>query len=361
MKSFFRTCAVLFLALAFPASAQFASFQAVVPVGGGGGGFGGGPNLRAANIYGVPNSVTPASYYTPGIATQAVSTADFYGSDGFYWPRPYKISTMGAEGAAAAALYGNYFWPMTPDHAIGSLGNWKDGQDFKFGFSNDPGVMPRMINNQAAPTCTAGAATLTNIATNPYSTSTTFCGYHLAFINYAPEDTGNIFHWYVEGNDGTAGPGHIMAGTTTNGSPIVTGISDTSKLAVGGGGSAFVTGTGIPASTAVAIVGRQFSGTITNGSATVTGISPTTATITGGGCGGGGDAVYSLLNYAVPINTCVSTVDSPTQITLTKSAVANSAAGFVTDNGTTVTLDKNATANGSPRATTAPARSQPPT
>ena len=139
---------------------------------------------------------------------------------------------------------------MTPDHPTSGPGNWYDGQDFKGGFSNDPGVMQRAINNQVMPLAGAGAPNLvTNSGNaNPYN------AYHLGFIVYAPEDTGNVFHWYYEGSDITTGAGLSLSGRTTNGSPVVTGISTTALLVGGGPGlGATVAGTGSPASTYIKV------------------------------------------------------------------------------------------------------------
>jgi hypothetical protein len=98
---------------------------------------GGGPNLRQANVNGVPNSVDPSNYYLPGIGAPAIATSDYYYSDGWYWARAWTIGN------------GQYFWPLTSDHANGSNAFWMDGQDFRVGLSSDPQVMPTQANTQA--------------------------------------------------------------------------------------------------------------------------------------------------------------------------------------------------------------------
>lgn len=107
---------------------------------------GGGPSLRAQNIFGSPISVTPQNYYIPGTGNPAISTSDYYHMNGLYWWRPHDLtqSDCGSVGASIAAANGRYAWFAGPDHADTHY-TWGDGQDFYLGFSNDPGVLPTSI------------------------------------------------------------------------------------------------------------------------------------------------------------------------------------------------------------------------
>ena len=229
---------------------------------------GGGPLLRQTNVCGVPNTVDPSQYYVPGIAAQSVSTSSCYGSDGWYWPRAYDLNAMGATGQAIAAKYGRYLWIVTPDHPTSSTGNFGDGLDYRSGFSADPQTMPAQMNNQIMQFCGGPASSVTNTyTTNPA------CAYHIGFLVYAPEDTGNQFHVYNEYTDlSITGPGFALTGNLHS-NTTVDGLSSTANL-IGGGvnvGST-VTGTGIPAGTFVLSVDNTSSVTITS-AATITGSS----------------------------------------------------------------------------------------
>jgi hypothetical protein len=205
---------------------------------------GGGPNLRQANVYGVPNSVDPAAWLTPGLTSGALTTSDHYYSDGFYSPRPWPLGD------------GTYFWPMTPDHPNGAIDNWADGQDFRFGFSSDPQIMPSAINAQAMPLCGYG----NNTVTNP-STTGQFCTYHGGnALVVEPNDSAGMFHWYSEGTDITVGPGLTMTGTVSSSSGVVTGIADTSKLV--GGGSSVAWGGAAATITGSCIIGTVYINTV---------------------------------------------------------------------------------------------------
>jgi hypothetical protein len=260
--------------------AQWAIFQASTTAssGGGGTGNGGGPNLRVADIYGVPNSISPSSYYVPGIASQGVTTADFYNSDGWYSARPYDLTLFGPVGQAAAAQHGRYYWPMTPDHPNSILSSWSDGMDLKGGFGTDPQMPPRAINMQVMPLSDASIPLSNNSVTNPFTTNNSTI-YQTGFLYYDPEDTGNTIHWMGEGADqGATGPGIVFTGTTTNTSPIVTGIADTSKISATYPATA---ATGIPANTTVLSVDSASQITLSN-NATASGSRTITAHTFGG-------------------------------------------------------------------------------
>lgn len=102
---------------------------------------GGGTSLRAANLFGVSSAVDPLTYYTPGTGNPAVSFADYQHMDGTYWLRWYDLLLFGSVGASLAASRGRYLWIASPDHPNSDFG-CSDGQDFRAGFSSDPGVIP---------------------------------------------------------------------------------------------------------------------------------------------------------------------------------------------------------------------------
>lgn len=113
---------------------------------------GGGPNARQQNIFGVATSVSPTNYYNPpGNGGPAISTADYYHSDGLYWFRPYDLldSACGSAGAALAASRGRYIWMIGPDHPNNPF-SW-DGTAFRAGFSSDPGILPSVASIQLLP------------------------------------------------------------------------------------------------------------------------------------------------------------------------------------------------------------------
>ncbi len=217
-------------------------------------GFGGGPNLRQANVNGVPNSVDPSNYYLPGVAAQGISTSDFYHSDGFYWPRGWPLGD------------GRYFWPMTADHPVGLT--WADGSDFKFGLSTDPQVMPDAINNQALNACLSNVTANGNNNVADALTTNPFCIYHQASFAIEPNDSSGIYHWYGEAQDvDSTGAGFAHTGTMSNGSAVITALSPNTALLVGGGVdgniSAQVTGSCVPANTFINTVDSSTQITLT--------------------------------------------------------------------------------------------------
>lgn len=100
--------------------------------------------LQQENFFGLTGSAwqTPSTYYVPGTGNPAVSTADYYHTEGVYWLRPYDLldTACGSAGSTAAAANGRYVWFMSPDHSEGYP--WADGVGIRMGFSNDPGVPP---------------------------------------------------------------------------------------------------------------------------------------------------------------------------------------------------------------------------
>lgn len=84
-------------------------------------GLGGGPNLRASNLF----------------------TADDMHIDGLYWVRPYDMENkFGSEGAAIAAAKGHrYAFCISSDHWNGNFG-WARGGGIWMAWGDQPGVYP---------------------------------------------------------------------------------------------------------------------------------------------------------------------------------------------------------------------------
>jgi hypothetical protein len=313
---------------------------------------GGGPNLLVANVFGVPNSVDPSTYYTPpGIAAQAISTADWYHFDGVYsgW-RPYDLNSMGTDGTTIAAANARYYWPISPDHPTGSGGNWFGGMDFCHGFSSDPVIPPDFVTQSMPLSSTSATAIPPNGAYNPVTGYGNFTLYQVGQLVYCPEDTGNVFHLYCEGNDLTGtSPGLSYACTTVNGSPVLSGIASTQYLTYAG----TVSGTGIPGGTSgtpIIAIGAIATGS-TLGTSTTVVITAVTGTIAIGAA-----VVSNEFNHGgVPAGTTV--VSGPggggigTYVFSHACTLTGTANNLVIDDGTQVVMSANATANGTPTLT----------
>ncbi len=126
-------------------------------------GHGGGANLRQENVFGITGAAwqDTANYYVPGTGGPAVSTDDYYHSNGVYGMRPYDLLEFGAAGEAIAADRGRYAWIFTPDHGDGNGAVWNGSFDFRIGFSNDPGVLPDRAVSFYSGAVTAAAPTST--------------------------------------------------------------------------------------------------------------------------------------------------------------------------------------------------------
>ncbi len=152
---------------------------------------GGSSGLKAENVFGVSSSVSTADYYTPGTGLPAISTADYYMLDGVYMMRPYDLDTMGSAGATVKAAQGGnrYVWLVSPDHpTLSSPFGWADGQDFRMGFSNDPGIPPDTFRT--------GLKEQTQIS---FGGQVQYMLYHAPYLVYNPDDGGTPFWMYAEG------------------------------------------------------------------------------------------------------------------------------------------------------------------
>lgn len=108
------------------------------------------PNLRQQNFFGLQGAAWEnfQGDYTPGLGSPAVSTDDYYHSNGLSGFRPYDLTdpACGATGASIAASRGRYVWIMAPDHGGGGSAVWDGSFSFRAGYSNDPGVPPSRMN-----------------------------------------------------------------------------------------------------------------------------------------------------------------------------------------------------------------------
>jgi hypothetical protein len=105
--------------------------------------------LVQQNVFGLTGTAwsTPGTYYLPGTGNPAVSTSDYYHTDGVYWLRSYDLTSAdcGSTGVSIAASKGRYAWLMGPDHSDDNY-SWQDGIDLMIGYSNDPGVLPSVVS-----------------------------------------------------------------------------------------------------------------------------------------------------------------------------------------------------------------------
>ncbi len=149
---------------------------------------GGGQYLRRANMFGPSTPIEPATYYTPGNRSPAVSTSDYYLIGGCYWFRCYDLLTMGATGAAIAAASGRYVWLNSTDHFDPNF-DWSDGMDaLRVGFSSDPGIPPATMNQ---------GIKVEDVFN--FGGQTNYFFYQVPYLVYNPDDAATPFWVYFEG------------------------------------------------------------------------------------------------------------------------------------------------------------------
>lgn len=130
-------------------------------------GFGGGPNLRAANLF----------------------TADDMHIDGLYWVRPFDMENdFGPEGAAIAAAKGHrYAFCISSDHWDSSYG-WARGGGIWMAWGDDPGNYPTADQFRMVVPC---SITVDSIVHTQNETP---------WLVYNPDDLpDHPFHMYVHG------------------------------------------------------------------------------------------------------------------------------------------------------------------
>lgn len=135
-------------------------------------GQGGGANLRQQNVFGLTGQAwqNTSAYYVPGTGNPAVSTDDYYHSNGVYGMCPHlDLLQCGAVGEAIAAARGRYAWIVAPDHGSGGNAVWNGSFDYRIGYSNDPGVLPSratFFHSISTQTASAPISTITASISN---------------------------------------------------------------------------------------------------------------------------------------------------------------------------------------------------
>lgn len=204
----------------------------------------------------------------------------------------------------------------------GGIDNYIDASDLAFG----PQVGNATWHVQTVITPTWVYAKYAN--TNPSQGPTSGGGNGTYNYPVATKIYGNQ-PWAVSGTDAP----FTITGTVTSGSPVVTGVSATTGIIAG----ATISGTGIPAGTAIAALGATIIGNTTNGSAVVTGIASTASLSSG----------MTIQSAYVPAGTTISAVNSSTQITLSANATGTGSIVLTVAMESMLTLSAAATASGS--------------
>ena len=186
----------LLLLLAGPCLAAFGIFQTYAP---GVLNMGGGPNLIERSLFSNSTPTLPYSqWYTPqGNGSPAISTADYYNTNGFWWSIPFDLDTAGADGAAIKAREGGlrYAWVFAGDH-IGSGVNFDSGNDIYIGYSNDPQTFPDPTTVKVL----LASGTYINATASDGTTQGSWTVYQLPTLVYNPDSNGvTTDKWWVYG------------------------------------------------------------------------------------------------------------------------------------------------------------------
>lgn len=214
IRTFFRSLLVL-VAFAFgPPASTFWHGTSVPTPPACAAGQGGGTNLRQANLFSPSPSICFTSYYTPGTGDPAVSTSDYYHTNGLYWWKFYDLATMGPEGAAVIVREGKRFaWLSSPDHPEQN-NNWSDSANHMVGFSDDPGIAPATLGNLLEALNLETYIPAGGVGTVSYRS------YHTPWMVYNPDAVGDKFWIYTEGlsisTSGGASPVQHIGGLYTS-------------------------------------------------------------------------------------------------------------------------------------------------
>lgn len=157
---------------------------------------GGGPNLVERSLFASNTPSLPYSqWYVPGNGSPALSTSDYYLTNGIYWQRPYDLDTMGSDGATIKAREGKrYVWFVMTDHGE-SAEIFAGGSDLMVGYSNDPQVFP----DPSTLKILRGFLNSITVVDQNGTTQSTFLIYHAPFLVYNPDSAGDKFYIYAEG------------------------------------------------------------------------------------------------------------------------------------------------------------------
>lgn len=157
---------------------------------------GGGPNLITRSLFASSTPTLPYSqWYEPGRGSPAMSLADYYHINGWYWSRPYDLDLMGSEGATIKAREGyRYIWIIGSDHPSNT--NFNGGGGFFVGYSNDPQIFPSPLTVRTLLTQNASITVLDQLG----FTQTSFGPYMIPHLVYNPDSGGDKFWIYAEGS-----------------------------------------------------------------------------------------------------------------------------------------------------------------
>jgi len=170
---------------------------------------GGGANLIERSLFSTSTpTLSYSSWYTPGNGSPAISTSDYYLTDGLYWSRPYDLDTMGSEGATIKAREGmRYVWLLWADH----IGNFVGSAALYIGYSNDPQVWP----SPTTMTMLFAANDSINVVDQNGYTQNTFYPYQIPYLVYNTDSAGDKFYIYAEGLSLSSSRQHELTLMTT--------------------------------------------------------------------------------------------------------------------------------------------------
>ena len=155
---------------------------------------GGGANMLERSLFAsnTPN-LSYSQWLVPGAGSPAISTSDYYLTNGFYWSQPYDLDAMGSTGATIKAREGfRYAWLICADH----IGDFSGASSLFVAYSNDPQVLPSPTTMRVLYTY----PTFSNIVDQNGYTQNNFLPYQTPFLVYNP-DPGAFepIYIYVEG------------------------------------------------------------------------------------------------------------------------------------------------------------------
>lgn len=193
MKKISAALCLLFLFFGLANAAYFQA-QTYLPTQSGPVNMGGGPNMLERSLFASNTPTLPYSqWYVPGNGSPALSTSDYYLTNGFYWSIPYDLDTMGADGAAIKAREGGnrYVWLICADH----IGDFSSGSDVYVAYSNDPQILPDPSTMRSL---IPYPSVISVVDQNGY-TQNSFFPYQTPHLVYNPDDPTNPFYIYMEG------------------------------------------------------------------------------------------------------------------------------------------------------------------
>jgi hypothetical protein len=173
---------------------------------------GGGPNLVERSLFSSSAPTLPYSqWYVPGNGSPALSTSDYYLTNGIYWPLPYDLDTMGSDGATIKAREGKrYVWLIMTDHGE-SAEIFAGGSDLMIGYSNDPQIWPDPTSLRILRKFLDSITVVDQNGT----TQNTFLIYQTPYLVYNP-DPGAFAPFYIYAESKANGFPHQMALLTTS-------------------------------------------------------------------------------------------------------------------------------------------------